>query len=88
MLGAIGVFIIEKDFVKAAAFALAGAVLTFFGFMHGEAIGIGAGLGVTPSITLGYLMVACVFLACDRLPRAPDQERTGEPASVQPAAAE
>ena len=40
VLGAIAVFIIEREFRKAAAFALAGAVLTFFGFMHGEAIGI------------------------------------------------
>ena len=63
VLGAIGVFIIEKDFARAAAFALAGAVLTFFGFMHGEAVGIGSGLGVTPSITLGYLMVAGVLIA-------------------------
>src|SRR5947207_14875389 len=38
-LGAIATFIIEKKFVEASAFALAGAVLTFFGFMHGEAVG-------------------------------------------------
>ncbi len=72
VLGAIGVFIIERQFVKAAAFALAGAVLTFFGFMHGEAVGIGNGLGVTPSITLGYLMVAGVLFACGRMMEAPD----------------
>ena len=37
---------------EGGGFALAGAVLTFFGFMHGEAIGIGEhGLGVTPSVT-------------------------------------
>src|SRR5262249_44411989 len=35
VLAAIGVFIIERKFVNAAAFAAAGAVLTFFGFMHG-----------------------------------------------------
>src|SRR6202011_1631710 len=46
VLGAIGVFVIERDFVKASAFALSGAVLTYFGFMHGEAVGIGGGLGV------------------------------------------
>ena len=45
VLGAIGVFVIERDFVKASAFALSGAVLTYFGFMHGEAVGIGGGLG-------------------------------------------
>src|SRR6202030_2542142 len=31
VLGAIGVFVIERDFVKASAFALSGAVLTYFG---------------------------------------------------------
>ena len=36
VLGAIGVFIIDKKFAEASAFAAAGAVLTFFGFMHGE----------------------------------------------------
>ena len=41
ILGAIAVFIIERDFAKAAAFACAGAHLTFFGLIHGEAIGIG-----------------------------------------------
>src|SRR3990167_2272428 len=40
VLGAIGVFIIERQLLKAAAFALAGAVFTFFGFMHGETIGV------------------------------------------------
>ena len=41
VLGAIGVFIIERKFVNAAAFAAAGAVLSYFGFMHGEAVGVG-----------------------------------------------
>ena len=63
ILGAIGVFIIERDFVKASAFALAGAVLTYFGFMHGEAVGIGGGFGVTPSVTLAYLVMAVGFFA-------------------------
>ena len=63
VLGAIGVFVIERDFVKASAFALAGAVLTYFGFMHGEAVGIGGGLGVTPGVALAYALVAAVFFA-------------------------
>lgn len=58
VLGAIGVFVIERDFMKAAAFALAGAVMTYFGFMHGEAVGIGGGLGVTPGVALAYVVVA------------------------------
>ena len=58
VLGAIGVFVIERDFVKASAFALAGAVLTYFGFMHGEAVGIGGGFGVTPAVALAYAVIA------------------------------
>jgi AGZA family xanthine/uracil permease-like MFS transporter len=66
VLGAIGVFIIERDFAKAAAFALAGAVLTYFGFMHGEAVGIGGGLGVTPGVALAYAVMAAGLLAVER----------------------
>src|SRR3979411_334001 len=56
--GVVGVFVIERDFMKASAFALAGAVMTYFGFMHGEAVGIGGGLGVTPGVALAYAVVA------------------------------
>jgi AGZA family xanthine/uracil permease-like MFS transporter len=55
------VFIIERDFVKASAFSLAGAVFTYFGFMHGEAVGVGGGLGVTPGVALAYAVVAAGF---------------------------
>jgi AGZA family xanthine/uracil permease-like MFS transporter len=58
VLGAIGVFVIERDFLNASAFAFAGAVMTYFGFMHGEAVGIGGGLGVTPGVALSYLVMA------------------------------
>jgi len=63
ILGAVAVFIIERDFVKASAFSLAGAVLTYFGFMHGEAVGVGGGFGVTPSVALAYLVIAAGFFA-------------------------
>src|SRR4029079_2188508 len=39
ILGAIAVFVIDRNFMKASIFSLAGAVLTFLGFMHGEKIG-------------------------------------------------
>src|SRR3954470_17422543 len=67
VLGAIGVFVIERDFTKASAFALAGAVMTYFGFMHGEAVGIGGGLGVTPAVALAYVVVAAGLFALGRL---------------------
>src|SRR5437879_6311623 len=65
-LGAIATFIIEKKFVEASAFALAGAVLTFFGFMHGESVGI----AVTPSVALAYALMAAFLFALSRAPAA------------------
>ena len=72
ILAAIGVFVIERKFEYAAIFAGVGAVLTFFGFMHGPAVGF----GVTPMVAFAYVMVAGLFLACARLnwveaPKAP-----------------
>ena len=67
VLGAVAVFVIERELPKAAAFALAGAVLTYFGFMHGEAVGVGEhGLGVTPAVALAYLLVAAFLMGCAR----------------------
>ena len=63
VLGAVGVFVIERDFVKASAFALSGAVLTFFGFMHGESVG----LNVTPAVALAYAVVAAGLFAVSKL---------------------
>ena len=62
VLGAVGVFVIERDYVKASAFALSGAVLTFFGFMHGEQVG----LNVTPSVALSYAVVAAGLFAVSK----------------------
>ena len=63
ILGAIAVFIIERKFVNASAFALAGAVFTFFGLMHGEKIGI----AVTPVVAASYLIISAILLACAKL---------------------
>jgi AGZA family xanthine/uracil permease-like MFS transporter len=68
VLGAIAVFVIEHQFMKAAGFAAAGAVLTFFGFMHGEAIGIGQ----TPLVAISYLAVAAFLVGCAKLHTVPD----------------
>jgi AGZA family xanthine/uracil permease-like MFS transporter len=65
MLGAIAVFIIDRNFMKAAAFAVVGAALTFFGFMHGEAIGIGQ----TPLVAISYLAMAGILAACGKFAR-------------------
>src|SRR6202140_3926608 len=64
ILAAIGAFVIDKKFVNAAGFAFAGAVLTFFGFMHGEAIGI----AVTPTVAIAYAIVATFLFGLSRYP--------------------
>lgn len=60
VLGAVTVFIIEREFVKASAFALAGAGLTFFGLMHGEAVGFAK----APGVALSYAAVAVFLFLC------------------------
>ncbi|MEO8037428.1 MAG: regulator [Betaproteobacteria bacterium] len=60
VLGSIAVFLIEREFVKASAFALVGSVMTFLGFMHGEHIGVAQ----SPTVALSYLMVAVVLFSC------------------------
>src|SRR5712675_1274597 len=57
ILGATAVFIIDRQLMKAAGFAAAGAVLTFFGLMHGQQIGI----AVSPMVAFSYLVVAGIF---------------------------
>ncbi len=64
VLAAIGVFVVEKRFVEASAFAFAGAVLTFFGFMHGESVGI----AVTPTVAVAYVIVAAFLFTLSRAP--------------------
>jgi AGZA family xanthine/uracil permease-like MFS transporter len=62
ILGAVTVYIIDRALDKAAYFAAAGAVLTFFGFIHGAGIGIGR----SPEVALGYLGVAVILFACHK----------------------
>jgi AGZA family xanthine/uracil permease-like MFS transporter len=91
ILGAIAVCIIDRNFPKAAGFAFAGSALTFFGFMHGERIGINQ----TPVVAVSYLSVSLILLACSKfavtapLPAEPEHgheaEDTGE---LMPAGAE
>jgi len=63
ILGAIGALIVDRNYMKAGWFALAGAIMTFFGFMHGEKIGIGQ----TPVVAVSYLMVSGILMACAKL---------------------
>ena len=71
ILGAIAVCVIDRNFMKAGGFAFAGSVLTFFGFMHGEKIGIGQ----TPVVAASYFIVAALFMACAKFAVASATEK-------------
>ena len=62
VLGAVTVFIIERQLEKAAAFAFAGAILTFFGLMHGEEVGAFE----NAPVVVAYLVVASFLFACSK----------------------
>jgi AGZA family xanthine/uracil permease-like MFS transporter len=63
ILGAITVYIIDRAFEKAAAFAVAGTILTFFGFIHGAE---GIGLNSSPTVAVSYLAVAGILFYCSK----------------------
>jgi hypothetical protein len=60
--GAIAVCVIDRKFKKAVGFALAGTVLTFFGFMHGERIGFAQ----SPVLAFSYAAMAALMMGCAR----------------------
>ena len=68
VLGAMAVFIIEQDFKRAAAFSAAGCGLSFFGFMHGEAVG----WSVSPTIAAAYALLAVMLIIASKQPSATD----------------
>lgn len=80
VLAAVAVFVIERRFEMAAIFAFAGAVMTFFGFMHGEAVGI----AVTPGVAAAYVVVAAFLYGCARMETARGPALAAAPAA-QPA---
>ena len=63
ILGAAAVCIIDRQMMKAAGFTLAGAILTFFGLMHGS----GVGIAKSPLVTAGYLLVSLLLVVCAKL---------------------
>ncbi len=56
-LTAVGVYLIEKDFLRAFYWTLPLIVCSYFGFIHSSAVG----LGVTDMIPLGYALFALVL---------------------------
>jgi AGZA family xanthine/uracil permease-like MFS transporter len=84
VLAAATVFIIERQLWRAAAFAGSGAVLTYFGFMHGEKIGVGQSTEIAGS----YLLVALFLAACAKFsgvtPRTPEKVRHEHDLDLEP----
>ena len=78
VLGAMAVYIIDRQLWSAAGFAAAGAILTFFGLMHGERIGVGQSLGVATS----YLLVAAFLAGCAKFAPAAVAAEPSAPATT------
>ncbi len=72
ILSATAVYVIDRKLYYAAGFAFAGAVLTFFGFMHGERVGFAQ----SPLIALSYVIVAAFLLSCAKLAAPPAQQES------------
>jgi adenine/guanine/hypoxanthine permease len=88
ILGAIAVCVIDRKFTKASLFAAVGGALTFFGFMHGEAIGVAE----SPVLAASYGLVALWLFGCAKFATAtePPKEEAeaghpAHPAELQPA---
>ncbi|MCL6553753.1 MAG: regulator [Firmicutes bacterium] len=77
VLGAVGAFLIDRQYRAAAGYAVVAAILSFFGFIHGVQLG----WAQAPLISLGYLLLAavCVWFA--------QAERAAQTAGVAPSPA-
>lgn len=68
ILGAIAVFLLDGKPKLASAYAIAGAVLSYFGFIHAEAVRFGNN-GIPTDITIGYLLLAGLCYLFNSFPR-------------------
>jgi AGZA family xanthine/uracil permease-like MFS transporter len=66
MLGAIAAFVIDRKFDRAALYAVAAAVLAFFGFINGTALAVGN----SAPVAFGYLLIAAICVGLSRYPAA------------------
>lgn len=64
IIGAIVVFMVDHKPKIAAAYALAGSILAFFGFIHSGQVGF----AVSPMVSLGYLLMAALLFGFAYLP--------------------
>ena len=78
MLGAIAVFIIDRQFRMAAAYAGVAAVLSFFGFIHGVQLEWAA----SPTVALGYALLAAICIAVAMREESDQTAKAGTAASL------
>ena len=72
--GAIAVFLIDRRPGAAGTVALIAAILTFFGFIHGAAVG----WMVSPMVALSYLIVAILFYALTTMEMSDAEPETAD----------
>ena len=77
IIGAIAVFLLDRKPKLASVYAMAGAVLSYFGFIHAEQVQFGE-RGLPPAITVGYLLLAALCYGFSYLPY--DEINTAEAA--------
>lgn len=68
IFGGIVVMLIDRKHDGAGVFCLIGAVLAFFGFIHGPAVG----MAVSPMIALSYVIMAAICFGFTKMELAPE----------------
>jgi AGZA family xanthine/uracil permease-like MFS transporter len=62
LIGAIGIYIIDKNFLRAAVYSFITAGLAFFGFVHATSIGFPTSLETINPVSIGYIFFGAVML--------------------------
>jgi adenine/guanine/hypoxanthine permease len=81
VLGAIAAFVIDRKFDRAAIYAFIGAVLAFFGFINGTALGFAN----SPGVALGYAILGVLFVVLIRAPVSAEHPTLEEVMHAEPA---
>ncbi len=68
VFGGIVVMLIDRKPNGAGVFCLIGAVLAFFGFIHGPAVG----MAVSPMIAFSYVVMAAICFGFTKMELAPE----------------
>jgi AGZA family xanthine/uracil permease-like MFS transporter len=82
VLSAMMVFVVEREFLKAAIWTAAAAVLSFFGFIHAYVLAPSGiqnrfGLGTARAYALAYLIAALLLVALHLYNRGREEVKTG-----------